>query len=115
MKNLYEILVPTIYGDSLKPIRTRHHKQWDERVQSISGGLTILAPAKGKWTYKGTEYPEKVIPVRIMCDDVQMMKIVNITLSHYRQKAVMYYVVSREVNIVTEPFRLGPEEHWMKK
>jgi len=100
VKKLYEILVPTQYGDTLKPIKTRHHKVWDERVQKISGGLTILSPGKGKWIYKGVEYPERVIPVRIMCSEEQMGEIVKITIQHYRQKAVMYYVLSNEVYIV---------------
>jgi len=51
MKVLYEILVPTIYGDTMKPIRTRHHKEWDKYIQSITGGLTILSSAQGKWTH----------------------------------------------------------------
>ena len=100
MKLLFEILVPTIYGDTLKPIKTRHHKKWDERIQAISGGMTILSSARGKWTFQGVEYPEKVIPVRIMCSEAQMKKIVDITISHYRQKAVMYYVLSNQVFIV---------------
>jgi hypothetical protein len=100
---LYEILVPTIYGDTLKPIRTRHHKKWDERVQDITGGMTILAAARGKWICDGIEYPEKVIPVRIMCNEAQMKRIVQITLEHYRQKAVMYYVLSSQVFIVNAP------------
>ena len=44
---LYEILVPTKYGDNEKPIRTKHHKEWDKYVRKISGGLTILTPGKG--------------------------------------------------------------------
>ena len=118
MKLLYEILVPTIYGDTLKPIRTRHHKKWDARIQAISGGMTILSSARGKWTFQGIEYPEKVIPVRIMCTEAQMKKIVDITLSHYRQKAVMYYVLSNQVFIVhaeteeQKAVRLAKELGW---
>ena len=100
MKFLYEILVPTRYGDTLTPIKTKHHKKWDIRVQSISGGLTILSPAQGKWIYKGVEYPEKVIPVRIMCTEPQIKEIIKITIKHYRQNAVMYYVLSNNVYIV---------------
>ena len=100
MKLLYEILVPTMYGDTLQPIGTKHHKKWDERVQAISGGLTILSPAKGKWIYKGVEYPERVLPVRIMCTETDMKKIVKITMEHYRQKAVMFYVLSTNVQII---------------
>jgi hypothetical protein len=117
MKVLYEILVPTLYGDNQRPIRTRHHKEWDKFVQKITGGLTILSSAKGKWTHQGTEYPERVIPVRVMCDErfypvpdtecleqyrdtSQINKIIHFTMTHYRQKAVMYYVVSNDVQIV---------------
>lgn len=97
---LYEILVPTKYGDTVKPIRTKHHKEWDKRVQKITGGLTILSAAKGKWTHQGVEYPEKVLPVRIMCTAEQINQIVRITITHYRQTAVMYYRVSDDVHIV---------------
>lgn len=97
---LYEILVPTIYGDTMKPIRTKHHKRWDERVKKISGGLTILTPGKGVWVHEGVDYVERVIPVRIMCDEKAIKQIVEITLQHYRQKAVMYYVLSTECYIV---------------
>lgn len=100
MKYLYEILVPTIYGDTLKPISTKHHKVWDSRVQKISGGLTILSPGKGRWLYKGVEYPERVIPVRIMCNPKEMVEIIKITITHYRQKAMMYYVLSNDVRVV---------------
>jgi len=119
MKLLYEILVPTMYGDTLTPIGTKHHKKWDERVQAISGGLTILSPARGKWIFKGVEYPERVIPVRIMCTESEMDEIVSITMSHYRQKAVMYYVLSTQVKIVTrqqsediEAVRLAKSRGW---
>ena len=97
---IYEILVPTIYGDTMKPIRTKHHKEWDKRVMKITGGLTILSAAKGKWTHEGTEYPEKVLPVRIMCLAHQMNDIGNMTLAHYRQKAVLYYKISDEAHLI---------------
>lgn len=98
--NLYEILVPTMYGDTVKPIRTRHHKKWDERVKKLTGGLTILQPGKGQWVHQGQDLDERVIPVRIMCDPATMAEVVQITLQHYRQKAVMYYLLSRECFIV---------------
>jgi hypothetical protein len=115
MKVLYEILVPTIYGDTLKPIRTRHHKEWDKYVMKITGGMTILTPGHGKWLHEGVEYPEKVIPVRVMVeestyerwlagerqfDHSQIDTIIQFTLSHYRQKAVMYYLISNQVQVV---------------
>lgn len=96
---LYEILVPTKYGDTIKPISTKHHKEWDKRVCAISGGLTILSPAKGQWMHQDTLYEERVIPVRILTGPVNMTRIIQLTLKHYRQKAVMYYVISEEAYI----------------
>lgn len=100
---LYEILVPTIYGDTSKPIRTRHHKEWDKFVRKISGGLTILKSGKGQWVHKGNLLEEKVIPVRIFCKPKQMEEIVSFSLRHYRQHAIMYYVASVECFIVQNP------------
>ena len=97
---LYEVLVPTIYGDTGKPIRTRHHRVWDGRVKKLSGGLTILSPGRGIWAFEGVDYIERVIPVRIFCTENIIKQVVDITLQHYRQKAVMYYVISNECYIV---------------
>ena len=96
---LFEILVPTIYGDTLKPISTKHHKEWDKRVRAITGGLTILSPAKGQWMNEGVLYGERVIPVRIMCSEKQISLIVGMTIQHYRQKAVMFYKITDDVEI----------------
>ena len=100
LKKLFEILVPTIYGDTLKPIRTRHHKRWDEMVRKVSNGLTLMTPAKGQWLFEGALFEERVIPVRIACTDTEMDKIVQFSLRHYRQKAIMYYVLSIDCRTV---------------
>lgn len=100
MMALYEILVPTKYGDTLKPISTKHHKNWDKQVRKIAGGLTILSPAKGQWVHKGELFEERVIPVKIMCSNWDITRIAKFTLNHYRQKAVMYYLISNESYIV---------------
>jgi hypothetical protein len=96
---LYEILVPTIYGDTNKPISTKHHKEWDKVIRRISGGFTLLTPVKGQWVHEHNVYEERVIPVRIMCNEKDIAKIIEFTLSHYRQKAVMWYVLSNECRI----------------
>jgi len=98
--NLYEILVPTKYGDTIRPIRTRHHKEWDKVIRSLSGGLTILSPAKGQWIDRDQLYEERVIPVRIMCTEAIMKRVVQFTLKHYRQKAVMFFLVSDQCFVV---------------
>jgi hypothetical protein len=95
---LWEILVPCQWNDGT-PIRTRHHKAWDEKVRRISGGLTVLKPGFGTWTNENTVYRERVIPVRIMCNDTDMDQIIDITLLHYEQLAVMVYVISEQCRI----------------
>ena len=79
MKKLYSVLVPTIYGDTKKPISTKHHKNWDKEINKITGGLTIMAPSRGKWIHEDEEYFEKVIPVMIMCEEKDISKIVQFT------------------------------------
>lgn len=96
-RHLWEILVPTVSNDG-KPFRTRYHRVWDGKVRAISGGLTILHPAKGQWVCpEGKLYSERMIPVRIMCSREEMDKIVDITLQYYAQKAVLAYKISTEV------------------
>jgi len=107
MKNepllLWEILVPCSYNTG-KPVRTRHHKEWDKYVRKVSGGLTIFKPAKGQWIAPGTDdlYDERVIPVRIACTATQIKKIMKFTIRHYKQLAVMAYVISDCVIIMND-------------
>jgi hypothetical protein len=97
MKEMWEILVPTIRNDG-KPIRTRYHRVWDMKVNEITGGMTILTPTKGKWVCpEGNLFEERMIPVRIACTREQIDKIVDMTLEYYDQKAVLAYRVSEEV------------------
>lgn len=100
-KLLWEILVPTTMNNPSNPCRIGHHKEWDKRVRKISGGLTILEPAKGQWIdCESMElYEERVIPVRIACTEDEIRKIIDITIQHYRQEAVMAYLVSSKVII----------------
>lgn len=96
---LWEVLVPTNMGDTGKTVRTRHHQVWDARVLALSGGLTILKPAKGQWVCPsdGKLYHDRVIPVRIACDRKTIVKILQITKAHYRQIDVLAYKISEEV------------------
>lgn len=92
-KLLHEILVPCNWNDG-KPVRTRHHKEWDKKVRKISGGLTILKPGKGQWVHEGDLYIDRVIPVRVLCTTREIQQIADITIQHYEQEAVFHYVVS---------------------
>lgn len=96
---LYEILVPT-QTNLGKPIRTRYHRVWDEKVRKITGGLTIVPPVKGEWISDcGELFRERMIPVRIACTPEQIEQIADMTAKYYDQMAVMYYLISKEVTI----------------
>lgn len=97
---VWRIMVPCQYNDG-KPVRTRHHREWDRRVRRISGGLTISAPGRGQWVDPETKvlYEERMIPVDIICTEPQIEEIASITLTHYRQLAVMFYQMSDKVRI----------------
>lgn len=98
MKLLWEILVPASSG--VIKIAHEHHKKWDNKVNKITKGLTILSSVKGEWiSPTGELFKDKMIPVRIMATKKEMITIVDMTAKHYKQQAVMYYVISNEVNI----------------
>ena len=97
-KCMWEILVPTIRRRDGKPIKTRYHRVWDTKVRAISGGLTVLSPAKGQWIARDGElFVERMIPVRIMCNEEEINKIVDMTLEYYDQLAVLEYKISDNV------------------
>lgn len=92
-KKLFEILVPCNWNDG-RPVRTRHHKEWDKRVRKIAGGLTILRPGKGQWVHENELYEDRVIPVRVFCTQSEIDVVAQITIQHYEQEAVMYYPIA---------------------
>lgn len=100
---LWEILVPTQMGDTNKPIRPKHHKKWDKYVRKLSGGLTILHfKTKGQWIEPLSKelVEERMIPVRIACGEKDILKIIDFTIDHYRQKSVMAYQISKKVLLI---------------
>jgi hypothetical protein len=97
MKQLWEILVPTVRPDG-RPITTRFHKVWDKRVHDISGGMTVLTPAKGKWVSPAGElFVERMIPVRIVATREEIDQIIDLTIEYYEQIAVLAYRISEEI------------------
>lgn len=101
MKCMWEILVPTMRNDG-KPYRLRFHRVWDAKIRAVSGGLSIMSPIKGQWVSPdGTLFAERMIPVRIVCDDEMIDKIIKITMKHYDdQEAILAYKVATEVKLV---------------
>lgn len=99
----FEILIPCQNNDG-KPIRTRQHREWDRRVRRITGGLTVLSPAKGQWVSPSGEiFAERMIPVRIAATYTQMETVADMTAKFYEQGAVMFYELSNEVTIKQYP------------
>jgi hypothetical protein len=97
---MWEILVPTVKPntDATKFFTTKYHKEWDAKVKAITGGLTIMTPAKGQWlSPHGINFEERMIPVRLIATRVQMETIIDITIEHYSQEAVLCYKISDEV------------------
>jgi hypothetical protein len=99
-RKMWEILVPT--ERRLQPGKyytTRYHRVWDEKVRAITGGLTIMVPARGQWIdpITGELFRERMIPVRILATREQIEKVVDLTLSYYDQLAVLCYKISDEV------------------
>lgn len=97
---LWQILVPRKWNNG-KPIRLKHHKQWDAKVRAIAGGLTILVPTvKGEWVSPdGDLYIDSTIPVMVSCSEEQIEQIMDMTAEHYKQLAVLAFQVSTNVKI----------------
>jgi hypothetical protein len=96
-RHLYEILVPRSWADN-DEIDVEYHRLWDEKIRGISGGLTVMHPAKGQWVHQGKLHAEEMIPCRILATREEMDKIVDVTLAHYYdQKCVLAYRLSTEV------------------
>jgi len=96
-KSLWEILVPN-YDNSGNKYSLDYHHQWDNKVRVITGGLTILKTAKGQWVNpEGRLFAEEMIPVRVLCYKNDISNIIDITLEHYNQEAVLAYEISCNV------------------
>lgn len=108
---LWEILVPTVSNGG-RPFSVRHHRQWDQMVKTIAGGMTLVQPVRGSWIEPttGLEFTERVIPVRIMCTRKQIVDICKETARFYDQLAVLATLVATETILVTNPHARAAEE-----
>lgn len=100
MKGMWEILVPTVRRlEPGKFYTTRFHRVWDSKVRAITGGLTVMSPAKGQWVNPGTGelFQERMIPVRIIATKEEILKVIDLTLAYYDQLAILCYKISDEV------------------
>lgn len=90
MKYMFEIFVPTVTNDG-KPFKTRFHRVWDNKVRELTGGLTIFKPAIGQWEFEGELFKERMIPVRIMCTEKEMIDISDMSAKYYDQLAMCFF------------------------
>ena len=107
MLELWEILVPVKDWYDI-PFTLEHHRKWDNMVCSLCGGLNLQKTINGKWFNKpgfneAVFVEEQMIPVRIACDKEQLEQIIEFTIKHYSQEAVMAYKISDEVIIQEKP------------
>ncbi len=97
---LWEILVPTRHPNGDKT-DIWFHKEWDDKVIRIAGGLTLFPTVRGAWGNLSEHgVYEEMIPVRIACSYGDMQTIMAITMKHYSQEAVMVYKISDVVVIM---------------
>ncbi|OFZ60720.1 MAG: hypothetical protein A2381_15220 [Bdellovibrionales bacterium RIFOXYB1_FULL_37_110] len=95
---MWRILVPA-YGRQ-ESFSYEHYKAWVNYVHSIAGGFTVSQGVKGQWTSPdGIIFRDRMIPVDILCSRKQIKKIIDFTLVHYKQKAVLAYKISEEAII----------------
>ncbi len=99
-KTLWEILVPANSNDGIE-YSLEHHKEWDTKIRELAGGLTILRTTKGQWINPdGKTMSDRMIPVRVLCTEEEINNIIQLTLSHYNQEAVLAYQISSAVKLV---------------
>ena len=97
-KELWEILVPASDNSDNRKFTYEHHKTWDEFVKNLTGGVTIMKTAKGQWVSPtGQLYIDRMIPCRIVCNEEQINQIVDFTITHYNQEAVLAFRISDNV------------------
>lgn len=101
---MWQILVPTVRPNTngTKFFTTRYHRVWDDKVRSITNGLTICYPTKGQWVSpNGIVFKERMIPVLMIATDHEMESIAKMTSEYYSQEVVLYWMVSNKVIMYT--------------
>ena len=99
-KKLWEILVPK-YSNEGAEYTLQHHQEWDEYVRNLAGGITILKKAKGQWLNPDNQLlQDEMLPVRVYCDEHGIDQIINKTIEHYQQEAVLAYEISSNVKLI---------------
>ena len=95
---MWEILVPCRLPTG-RLIAPKTHRIWDDFVRKQCDGLTLLKTAKGQWIHPVSKkvIDEKMIPVRIVCNEMTLKLIADFTREFYSQHTVLAYSVSETV------------------
>lgn len=98
-RKLWEILVPATSNGH--EISVGIHRIWDNGVREIAGGLTIYKSGIGEYVSPtGNYFRDRIIPVRISCDEKEIVQIMKFTKKYYKQESVFAYLVSELVLII---------------
>jgi len=99
-KYLWQIFVP-FHDNNGRKYHITHHHEWDDHVRSIAGGLTIFKTSKGQWISDDEKlFVDRMIPVLIACTEPEIDNIIQFTMTHYDQLAIMCFKVSDCVKLV---------------
>lgn len=94
---LWEVLIP-LASNAGEKYEESYHRVWRDYVLPRSGGLTIFPEVQGEWyNAQGKLFREAMQPVRFLSSREDLEKVIDFTLGHYQQEAVMAYKVSDEV------------------
>lgn len=96
---LWEILIPKFSNQGLE-YSLKYHQEWDKKVRQMAGGLTIMKTAKGHWINpSGNLFVEEMIPVRVSCAEQDIDSVIQKTINHYDQEAILAYELSSNVKL----------------
>ena len=96
---LYEILIPTAKKDGTPIIS---HKPWEEKVRKLTGiGWKSESNSNSNWVSRNNDdtFGDVMIAVRVLATLSQMERVTYMTSKHYDIEAVMFYVISNEIQI----------------
>jgi hypothetical protein len=98
-KYFWKIFVPVNNNEGIKFSLT-YHQEWDKKVRSITGGLTVFKTSKGQFVMGDVVFHDRMIPVEIYCTESQIDQIIQITMEYYHQEAILCTRVSDLIKLV---------------
>lgn len=98
---LYEFLIPVRYNDDTL-IPDAVHTVLKGHIIEKSGGVTVLPERTGAWVNdKGILMEDATYALQGILTDAEAVEFANRVMTLCHQEAVLFYVVSREVKLLT--------------